>query len=138
MMLYMIWPLPNIIIFSFLSLYFIEACLGMVFWMEIIFPQIFKDVLSLSSFHLIFMKSDVILIPNPAHKICFFSLEAFRIFALFLVFGNFMCAHTHKYKCPFASYLLCWRINGTFQSGNTWLIFIYLITFPFIFSVLSF
>ena len=96
--------------YFFLPLYFIFWLL-MVFWMEIIFPQNFKGVVSIAIFYFVFMKPSVTLMNNPAHGIYFFSLEVFRIFALFLKYRNFI----QKINF-FSSHLLFWTLNGIFQS----------------------
>lgn len=78
-------------------------------------PRILKMLIQLLSiFHFVVIKPSVTLINNTAHGIYFFSLEVFRIFSLFLEYRNF----TQKIY-PFSSHLLFWRLNGTFQSGNT-------------------
>ena len=65
----------------------------------------------LSTFYFVFMKPSVTLMNNPAHGIYFFSLEVFRVFALFLKYRNFI----QKINF-FFSHLLFWTLNGIFQS----------------------
>lgn len=111
--------------YFFLPLYFIFWLL-MAFWMEIIFPQNFKGVVSIAIFYFVCMKPSVTLMNNPAHGIYFFSLEVFRIFALFLKYRNFI------QKINFFSLTYCsGHLMEFFSLGNTYFLwfFFFLVLF---------
>lgn len=117
---------------------------GLVLWMGIIFPPIFKDVVLLVFiFHFVVMKSNAIWIPNPAHGI-YFSL--WKLLGSLLYSWSFEISHTHTNDVisPFIYFIgvLMRLFNLDIHAFcDFFLCYFYVLVislfFPFMFSVLS-